>query len=155
MKKITLAFSLLTFILLFFCNTSIAQETIYVTLNVDTAEVKTQDTHSYCYFNGQSESMDTRDFTINANVGDIIVWNAVSTTSDKDQVKITAINYEGGTNVFTASQMKGQNGVVTGKINKDTAGKEAYKYTVSFKIMSNGSLRPGTFQIDPKIKVGS
>ena len=117
MKKKSKAFSLLTFILLFFCNTSIAQETIYVTLNVDTAEVKTQDTHSYCYFEGQSESIDTREYTINANVGDVIVWNAVSTTSDRDQVKITAIDYEGGTNVFSSNRMSGENGVVTGKNN--------------------------------------
>ncbi len=155
MKKIKQTLFLLTISLILFANDTIAQETIYVTLNVNTAEVKTDGAHNYCRFEGQSESMDTRDFTINANVGDTIIWEAVSSSSDDDQVKITAIDYEGGTNVFSSNKMRGENGVVTGKINKDTAGKDAYKYTISFKIMTNGQLRPGTFQVDPKIKVGS
>ena len=155
MKKITQSLLLIAFILLSFSNTSFAQETIYVTLNVDTDEVKTEGTHTYCSFEGQSKSMDTREYTVNANVGDVIVWNAVSSSSERDEVKITAINYEGGTKVFSSDRMSGQDGVVSGTINKSTAGKADYKYTVSFKIMSNGNLRPGTFHIDPKIKVGS
>lgn len=155
MKKIKLSFFLITITLLLIANNAIAQETIYVTLNVNTTEVKTDGTHNYCHFDGQSESMDTRDFTINANVGDTIIWEAVSSSSDSDEVKITAIDYEGGTNVFSSNKMRGENGVVTGKITKNTVGKEAYKYTVSFKIMTNGQLRPGTFLVDPKIKVGS
>ena len=155
MKKISKTFSLLIFILLFFCNTSIAQETIYLTLNVDTAQLSSQDTHQYCYFDGQSESVDTRDFTINANIGDVIVWKGVSTTSEADIIKITSINYHGGTNVFGQNKIKGVNGVVTGNISKDTAGKPDFKYTISFKVISNGSARPGTFLVDPKIKVGS
>ena len=112
-------------------------------------------THNYCYFNGQAATIDTRDYTVNANVGDVIVWNAVSSSSDRDQVKITAINYEGGTNVFNSDRMNGENGEVRATISKSTAGKEDYKYNVSFKIVKNGKLQPGTFHIDPKIKVGS
>lgn len=155
MKKFTQSLLLAAIVIFAFSNTTIAQETIYITLNVDTAEVKTDGAHNYCYFEGQSESMDTRDYTVNANIGDIIVWNAVSSTSERDEVKITAINYEGGTNVFNANKMNGQNGVVRGTISKSTAGKQDYKYNVSFKVVKNGSLQPGTFVVDPKIKVGS
>lgn len=155
MKKITQAISLLTFTLLLFCNTLIAQETIYVTLNVDTAQVKTQDTQNYCSFKGQSDSVKTLDFTIDAKVGDTIIWNGVSSTSDNELVKIIAVNLDGGTNVFSDDKMRGENGVVTGKIRKNTSGKEAYKYTVSFKVLNGGKLKPGTFQISSKIKVGS
>lgn len=146
---------LLVSFLFFFSSSVIAQETINVTLNVDTNEIKTIDAHNYCSFKGQPEMLDTRDYTINANVGDVIVWNAVSSSSKTDQVKIVSINYETGTNVFSDNKINGQNGVVTGTINNSTVGKSDYKYKISFKIMNNGNLQPGTFHIDPIIKVGS
>lgn len=155
MKNYKFPLLILTFVFLLISTNSNAQETIYVTLNVDTKEVKTDGAHNYCYFDNQPESLDTRDYTINANVGDVIVWNAVSTSSERDQVKIVSINHEGGTNVFNTDKMNGQNGVVSGTITKNTVGKADYKYTVAFKVMSNGSLKPGTFRVDPKIKVGS
>ena len=155
MKKITQSLLLISFVLVSFCNTSFAQETIYVTLNVDTDEVRTEGAHNHCSFEGQPDSMDTREYTVNANVGDVIVWNAVSTSSGRDEVKITSINYEGGTNVFSANKINGENGVVSGTITKSTAGRDVYKYNISFKIVKNGNLQPGTYVVDPKIKVGS
>lgn len=142
-------------IIFFISNSIIAQETINVTLNVDTNEIKTIDAHNYCSFKGQAETLDARDFTINASLGDVIVWNAVSSSSKTDQVKIVSVNYERGTNVFSDNKINGQNGVVSGTIKNSTVGKDDYKYKISFKIMSNGKLRPGTFHIDPIIKVGS
>lgn len=145
---------LIAIAMLLFCSNVYSQSTIYVTLNVDTARIDHQDSYQYCYFDGQAEGSDTREFTINANIGDIIIWQGVSSSSpNTDVVTITSINYQGGTNVFGQNVLQGDEGTVTGTIQYDTTGREDYKYVISFKVTNNANPRPGTYNVDPKIKV--
>ena len=134
---------------------SISQETIYLTLTVDTSQITHQDSYQYCSFEGQEAGTDTRVYTINANIGDTIIWHGVSSSSpNSDVVNITSINYQGGTNVFGRNVLQGEGGTVTGSVQYDTAGREDYKYVISFKVENASNSRPGTYHVDPKIKVG-
>lgn len=131
------------------------QEVHTITLFVNTAELSPQNTETQCNF-GQPEGTSNEDFTIQVRLGDIIVWKGVSTNAPgTDLVSITAINHEGGVNVFGKNVLNG-NGqepeMVTGIIVQGAPGDEE-KYKVSFKVFNNGTQRNGTFHIDPKIQV--
>ena len=139
-----------------FSSKSISQETIYITLTVDTSQISHQDSYQYCSFEGQEAGTDTRVYTIDANIGDTIIWQGVSSSSpDSDIVTITSINYQGGTNVFGQNVLRGEGGTVTGSVQYNTTGREDYKYVISFKVENASDPRPGTYHVDPKIKVGA
>ncbi len=147
--------ALLTLTGVLFCEASFAQQIHTITLFVNTAEVTAQNTSQTCTF-GQAGGVTNEDFTIQARNGDIIIWKGVSSNApETDIVNITAINYQGGANIFDKNVLRG-NGqepeVVIGMIVQGTPGDEE-KYTVSFKVLNNGSKRNGAFHIDPKIKI--
>ena len=137
------------------CAPSLAQQTRVITLYVNTGEISKPDEFQYCYFEGQPEDSDSREYTIEVSPGDIIEWRGVSTSSDNDRVLITSINYQGGDNVFDRNVLKDTRdnpGVVNGVIQQGTNGFEE-KYVVFFKVINGTRQRNGTFQIDPKIRV--
>jgi len=127
---------------------------ITITLYVNTASVDSGNTDQTCNF-GQAEGIINRNFTVEANLGDTIIWRGESTSSPSDIVNITAINHEGGKNVFDKNRLDG-NGqspeLVIGTVVTGAPGDED-KYKISFKVYNNGNRR-GTFHIDPIIKVG-
>lgn len=125
-----------------------------VTLYVDTGSIDKQDVNASCNF-GQPEDISNEDFTIVVNVGDTVTWQGVSTSSPStDVVDISAINHEGGKNVFGQNVLQG-NGQspekVIGTVINRTEGND-YKYKISFKVSNNGAKRNGTFHIDPKMQ---
>ena len=136
-------------------NTYSQAKVITITLFVNTASVDSQNTDQTCNF-GQAEGISNQNFTVEANIGDTIIWRGESTSSPSDIVNITAINHEGGKNVFDQNRLGG-NGqtpeLVIGTVVTGAPGDED-KYKVSFKVLNNGSRRNGTFHIDPVIKVG-
>jgi len=129
-------------------------QNIVVTLNVDTGQIQKSNASAYCNF-GQPEGVSNEDFTIIVNIGDVVTWQGVSSSSDKDVVNITAINHEGGKNVFGQNVLKGDGAnpeKVVGKVLYPTPDNQDYKYKISFTVTNNGSKRNGTFHIDPKIQ---
>lgn len=134
-------------------STSNVPQTHIITLNVDTGTITSTNTDETCNF-GQSRDVSNRDFATQVNIGDIVLWKGVSTSSpDNDQVMIEAINHEGGARVFGRNTLKDtrQNpGVVLGTVTEGKDG-DREKYTISFKVMNNGVQRNGTFLIDPQI----
>ncbi|MCZ6898934.1 MAG: hypothetical protein O7F74_01720, partial [Bacteroidetes bacterium] len=85
---------------------SYGQETHTITLNVNTAEIANPNIGQFCNF-GQPSTITNENFTIEVNVGDIVVWKGVSSSSPgTDEVKITAINHVGGKNVFDKNVLK-------------------------------------------------
>ncbi len=127
--------------------------THYITLNVDTSTINSQNVNSVANF-GQEEGYSNENFTISVNVGDTIIWEGVSSSSpDNDTVNITAINYKGQPNIFGENHLNGdgqspeqvQGNVVTGEPGV------VVKYTISFKVFNDGEQRGGTYHIDPKI----
>jgi hypothetical protein len=138
-----------------FTSSSAPPETHVITLNVDTGKIDNRNVDNVSDF-GQPENVPNQEFTIDVNVGDIVLWKGVSSNApDTDLVMIEAINHEGGVNVFDRNVLKDtpQNpGVVVGTIKKGKSG-DVEKYKISFKIFNAGVQRNGTFHIDPKIIV--
>lgn len=128
---------------------------VVVTLRVDTKEINKDNLSTTCDF-GQEEGISNEEFTITVNVGDVITWEGVSSTSpDTDVVDITKIKYVKGKNIFGKdldTTDKGKNQKVSGKVLSSTAVGGDYKYDISFSVTTNGVKRNGTFHIDPKIQ---
>ena len=133
-----------------------AQQEIVITLNVNTGEIQNPNVNDYCDF-GQPADISNEDYTIEASVGDTIIWRGVSSTDPNDQVMIESINHQGdqgGRDIFGQNRLPGdENGEVRGTIQVSTEGQEPYKYMLSFRVLNNGEPRAGVFNIDPKIKV--
>jgi hypothetical protein len=132
-----------------------AQQEIVITLNVDTGEITAPTIDQFCNF-GQEEGISNEEYTIEAEVGDTIVWRGISTSSDQDQVLIVSINHQGdrgGRDIFGENRLEGTDGVVRGTILNGTEEGTDYKYMLSFRVLNNGEARGGLFNIDPKIKV--
>ena len=147
MKNSKQLFKLFAILLLSFSINSYGQaQTHTVILHVNTAEITNQNISTTCNF-GQEEGISNEEFTIEVNVGDIIIWQGVSSTSDTDVVDITKIKYERGTNVFNIDEIDGISTVV-GTVLRPT-GNQDNKYKISFKINGTGA----TYAIDPKVIV--
>ena len=133
------------------------ENTVYITLNVDTGQITNKDVGQYCHFTGQPEGTSAEDFTVDVNQGDTIVWQGVSTNAPTtDIVHINSIHHHHGKNAFDQEDISGddQNShKISRKALHSTEGQEAYKYTLSFTVFNNGVRRKGTFHIDPKIQV--
>ena len=134
----------------------ILAKNIVVTLYVTTGEIDKSDVNASCSF-GQTADIANEDFTIHASVGDTVTWQGVSSDAPStDMVNISAINHEGGKNVFGANVLAGNSGTpekVEAQVLSKTPDREDYKYKISFTVSNNGVKRNGTFHIDPKIQV--
>jgi hypothetical protein len=126
---------------------------VTVTLTVDTADIQKPNVDAYCSF-GQS-SGSNEDYTTVANVNDTITWQGASGSSASDVVNITAINYEGGNNIFNQPNLQGNGGnpeTVQGTVQNDTGG-DNETYTIFFTVYNGTNQRNGQFRIDPKIQI--
>lgn len=128
--------------------------TITITLRVDTDNVNNKNLDQTCHFDGQPEGVSNEAFTIEANVGDVIVWQGVSSTSASDVVEITNITHDGsngGKNIFGKDLLpEGTSRKVTSRITQ-SSGEAGYKYKIAFKVTNKGK-RSGTLHIDPVIQ---
>jgi len=68
---------------------------VTITLNVNTSQINVHNIDSESNF-GQVSGITNENYTTNANAGDTITWQGLSSVSASDVVNITAINYEGG-----------------------------------------------------------
>lgn len=132
-----------------------APETHIITLYVNTTDIVKPNVNDFANF-GQAEDISNENFTINVRKGDIIIWKGVSSSDPAtDLVSISAINHEGGVNVFGQNVLRG-NGempeLVIGTVINGNPGDEE-KYKLSFNVYVNGTKKNGTFHIDPKIQV--
>ena len=149
--KTTNRLSILIAIVLFSVSSfSFGQKIHEITLFVNTAALDRDNTDETCNFK-QDAGIMNKDYTIEASIGDIIIWKGESTSSESVIVNITAINHEGGKNVFDQNKLDGNGQVpelVIGTVIKGAPG-DVDKYKISFKV----SNKSGTFHIDPKIKI--
>ena len=157
MKRVyTTPFLVLLFFSFFTSNLQGQTERI-ITLRVNTAEIANPNVNDFCDF-GQAPEISNEEYTIVANVGDVIIWKGVSTSASEDVVEIRAINHQGdqgGRDIFGANRLEGENGEVRGTILNTTEEGADYKYNLQFRVYNNGTQRGGTFNIDPKIRVTS
>lgn len=126
---------------------------VNVTLSVNTGSIVNPNVDAYCTF-GQGNGVSNEDYTTEANVGDTITWQGVSSSAPAtDVVNITSINYTGGQNIFDQNVINGNNGnpeKVIATIANNTQGEEE-EYTINFTVFNGSNRRNGSFSIDPKI----
>lgn len=146
MKTLCYPLILCALTLLLFSTNSFSQTERTVTLVCNTDNINRVEPHTVCYFVGQAEGTDSRNYTIEAEVGDTILWKGL-TLSD-DSLYIKKIKYEKGTNVFDKDSLVGASNVI-GIIKYNTKDKPDYKYKISFKVNDKGKM----LSIDPLIKV--
>ena len=139
----------------FSCNPKVpkVQKVHTITLNVETGKIVKPNIDPFCNF-GQPASISNKDYAIKVDIGDIVIWEGVSSSSPStDTVNITSINHQGGVNVFGRNLIRGNGDspeIVIGKVLKGAPGDED-KYAISFTVYNNGIKRNGTFRIDPKL----
>ncbi|MCX2745350.1 hypothetical protein OO013_15840 [Mangrovivirga sp. M17] len=154
MKKIMSYFSLVMILIFMTYFKSDAQEIDPLTLVVDTENIQ-EPAYKYCYFSGQQPGTDIRNHVDTVSVGDIVIWNGVSSSSSNHKVRITTISHQSGDNIFESNVLRERNGngKVRGKVKEGTEGMQE-KYIITFKVIIPGS---GTeeYSIDPKLVVRS
>ena len=150
-KKLLLA----NMFLFFGLSNILAQTTLNthtIMLNVDTSKITKGTVNKYSNF-GQITSISNEAFTIEAAVGETIVWVGKSTTSVLDEVIIHSINYQSGVEIFDKNILKSQNNsTVIGSVSQGKVG-DLNKYDVKFRVRRKGVKVPGIFVIDPKIRI--
>lgn len=157
MKKTKLILATLSFI--FFAQTAIkAQSTQRITLQVNTSSISARTVNSAASFGQDTEEVSNEDFTVNVSIGDEVIWDGISTSSNKDEVLIISINHEGGARLFAKNVLRGEGGVVSDVVASSDGDKriqagDTEKYTIRFRVVRNGETLPGVFQIDPKLVV--
>jgi len=127
---------------------------VTITLYVNTSQINVHNIDSESNF-GQVSGISNEDYTTNANPGDTVTWQGLSTASTSDVVNITAINYEGGQNVFDQNNLPGNGSSpekVIGVVQNGKAGRTEV-YTLFFTVFNNGTRRGGTYRIDPKLAI--
>lgn len=164
MKLISSRTFLYAFMLLF-CAYSYSQETITITLLVDTDNFDPENLSKSCTLTAVysksgkviESNGDLESFTIDAYVDDEIIWVGKSTGSKEEIIDIRRIKRENDSKVFDSRRIYGKSdGITANKIARstilfDTENKEAFKYEIHFEIASWRD----SYKIDPKIKVGS
>ena len=133
-----------------------AHEEHVITLEVNTSAIENPKVNDFCRFQGQAPEVSNEDYTLEARVGDVVIWRGISISSPDDIVEIRAINHQGdqgGRDIFGQNQLQGENGQVTGRILNTTEEGAEYKYLLQFWVYNNGTRRGGTFNIDPRIRV--
>lgn len=138
-------------LLCFTAHLSQAQVRRTITLKVNTTEITRKSVNENCSF-GQPSRISNEDYTIEVKLGDTVVWNGISTSSEDDRVEIVSINHEGGARLFNRNVLRGSRGVVSAEVATGKSG-DSEKYTIKFIVYRNGEKIPGTFKIDPKLTV--
>jgi len=148
MKSIKQLFILVTIALLSFSNATFAQgqeHTITLKCHINRLQ-ENNDPYKVCKFEGQTET-DTRQFTVTGNVGDTFIWKGEA-YAGSDELNITKIKYEKGTEIFDKESHEGTK-TVKAVAKFKTKNKDPYTYKISFKINGKGK----TYHIDPKVKI--
>ncbi len=164
MKSLVKYFSVISLLFLFSA-LGFSQDTVTITLIVDTANfdkdnwlASTSMVATRSDPNSVQRSIgDLREFTVKAFVGDTIIFDAKSKSSDKVIVDIKRIKRtkRKGTIIFENRRYCGENRdgsknkTVKVEVLKDTEDKEDYEYNICFKINSKGK----TYKIDPKLRI--
>ena len=148
MKTKRIHLTVIAFLLCLFSFDSYSQEverTITLKCHINRLK-ENKDPYTVCKFEGQTEP-DTREFTVTGNVGDSFIWKG-EPYSGSDELDITKIKYEKGTQIFDNESIEGTKTVkAVAKFN--TKEKDPYTYKISFKINGTGK----TYHIDPKVKI--
>jgi hypothetical protein len=133
-----------------------AQERHTITLTCQSSELTEQNINDMCRF-GQSSSVSNKDYTIEAQVSDIILWNGKYAEPGQGYIDIVSIDFESGTNIFKDRRILDQddglpNGTIVAIVKKGEENDEM-KYKITFDAYNRDGDFISRFKIDPKIKI--
>ena len=152
------------FLIFLFSTFGFSQAFITITLIVDTDKVNSGNLQETCHFEARwsdsnivmkSTPGDLEGFLVDAFVGDNIIWEGKSSSSESVIVDIKKIKYKKGSRIFnngshTGAKPRGsKKEKVKAKVAFSTEGEADYKYDLDFKIK-----HVGKFTIDPKLRIG-
>jgi len=122
----TIKYQILTLsLILFALKIGYTQETVTLTLIVNTSNFNADNLNASCTFEAQWSNSgqvirsngNLEYFTIEVKVGDIIVWEGISSTSENDVIDIKRIAQANNTRIFNNERNDGQ---MRGNSNKET-----------------------------------
>jgi len=133
-----------------------AQERHTITLTCESAELTEENINEVCSF-GQTSSVPNKDYLVEVQMSDVILWNAKYKGADQGYIDIKSIDFEEGTNIFRDKHILDEedgipNGTIVAIVRKGEQGDEL-KYAVTFDAYNAGGDFVGRFKIDPKIKI--
>jgi len=132
-----------------------AQERHTITLTCNTSEITEQNLNEVCSF-GQTSSLPNKDYSVEVQVSDVILWNAGYADPNQGYIDIKSIDFESGTNIFKDKHILDEddipNGTIVAIVKKGETGDEL-KYAVTFDAYNQDGRFVGRFEIDPKIKI--
>lgn len=139
----------------FFLNTY-GQERHTITLTCQSAELTSENINDYCTF-GQSSSVPNKDYTIEAQVSDVILWNGKYAEPGQGYIDIVSVDFESGVNIFKDRHVLDKDdglpdGTIVAIVKKGENGDEL-KYKITFDAYNSEGDIISRFKIDPKIKV--
>lgn len=147
MKKAVL--KLVLIMVLTFSFVKVQAQTVHeLILNVDTTKQDKVANSSFTKGSNTAiiENSSSTKFGILAEVGDTVLWKAVSSTEPQVPVKITGVTYLGGPRIFSANNLSGTEMV---KATIIRGGKNLYVYKLSFKVGSDAT----EYTLTSKIKI--
>lgn len=124
-----------------------------ITLVVDTEKVNQNNIEETCSF-GQPADVSVKDFTLEVNKGDVILWRGTADQDSSGLVRITEFRHESGTVMLGKRRITDQNGtgVVVGKVMEGDPG-DVEVYYLKFEVKRGGGQDWEEFIIDPKLKL--
>ena len=158
MRKINLIKT--SFFLLFsvFCFCTQAQEKHTIELTCSTSQLNDDNINQVCNF-GQNDNEPNENFTIEADVDDLVLWESKYKIADIGYIDIVKIDYESGVNIFKDKHIyddedRSPDGKIYAVVKKGNDG-EMLKYKITFDAYDKGGDFVGRFSIDPKIRIRS
>ncbi len=132
------------------------QERHTITLTCQTTELTDQSINDLCTF-GQSSSVANKDYTVEAQVSDVILWNGKYAEPGLGYIDIVSVDFEAGTNIFKDKHLMDKDdglpdGTIVAMVKKGESGDEL-KYKITFDAYDSQGDFISRFKIDPKIKV--
>ena len=151
--KIKTSILLFFFSLCFTTGNMLAQATKFVTLTVDINNVTQDNLQTTCTF-GQPEDVSLKDFNLDVEMGDVIIWRGRPAENSTGLVRITEFKHDDGVLILGKRRITEQNGtgVVVGKVQEGDVGDEE-TYFLKFEVKRGGGQEWEKFIIDPKLKI--
>lgn len=148
-----------TISVLFFClsflNAELMAQAVnkMVILEVDTENINANNIAETATF-GQPSEVSNEDFTLNVQLGDVVIWQGRAMPGSGGLVKITLLKHEGGMKLLGANRISEQNGtgVIVGRVQAGQVD-DMEKYSLKFEVRNRGSQEWVEYTIDPKLKL--
>lgn len=122
-----------------------------IILEVDTDNINATNINETATF-GQPSEISNENFTLDVELGDVIIWQGKTMPGAGGLVRITLFKHDEGVKLLGAGRISDQDGtgVIVGKVQAGQPGDQE-KYTLKFEVRQRGSQDWIEYKIDPKL----